>query len=96
MVRRSRKAARTLTSRKNCERRRSSTGGKMCGDQLRKGVTLELFHDARLVYSDDARTDLELPGDLAVLRRGGEQRQYLALAGGEPRKPRVDTQYRRT
>jgi len=81
---------------RDCEERRSSTGGQIHADQRRKGVTLELFHDARLVYSDDARTDLELPGDLAVLRRGGEQRQYLALAGGEPRKPRVDTQYRRT
>ena len=81
---------------RDCEERRSSTGGQIHADQRRKGVTLELFHDARLVYFDDARTDLELPCDLAVLRRGGEQRQYLALAGGEPRKPRVDTQYRRT
>jgi len=59
-------------------------------------VTRELFHDARFVYFDGARTDLELRGDLTVLRRGGEQRQYLALARSEPRKSRVDTQYRRT
>ena len=81
---------------RDCEERRSSTGGQIHADQRRKGVTLELFHDARLVYSDDARTDLELRGDLTVLRRGGEQRQYLALARSEPRKSRVDTQYRRT
>ena len=73
-----------------------SAGRATHPDQLGERMALQLFHDACLVDFDGTRADRELRSNLAVLMPGGEQRQYLALARSEPRKSRVDTQYRRT
>src|SRR5262249_25539658 len=52
-------------------------------DQVRQRTRRHLLHHPGAMDLDRLLADAQLPGDLLVDQAGGDQREHLALAGGE-------------